>query len=188
MTRHNKMGVTGSWLRKCMFLSGMREKTDISPKTLRKDAVETTQKVCCWTPRCDAASRGETRKKLFAYGTFFCWPTFHASLSRPFYGKEIEDYKAGRCMREFPLSSSKNAVVFTNISVYNVFLFAPHSLRNSSAKINSHILSFVLKPEYQKIFLSLKLNFNTICTCKCSGFGRLNLPKNIKKNTYEYIW
>jgi len=37
------MGVTASLLGKHMFLSGMREETDISPKPLRKDAVETTQ-------------------------------------------------------------------------------------------------------------------------------------------------
>lgn len=47
MIRHDKMGVAASLLRRPLFLSGMREKTDVSPKNLRKDAVETTQKVCC---------------------------------------------------------------------------------------------------------------------------------------------
>jgi len=36
----------------------------------------------------------------------------------PFYGKEMKDYKASRYVREFPLSSSKNADIFTNVSVF----------------------------------------------------------------------
>lgn len=35
----------------------------------------------------------------------------------PIYGKEIKDDKAGSYVREFPLSSSKNADIFTNINV-----------------------------------------------------------------------
>lgn len=46
MTKCYKMGVAASLLRKFMFLSGMIWKAKVSPKTLRKDAIEVIQKVC----------------------------------------------------------------------------------------------------------------------------------------------
>lgn len=121
MTRCDKMAVTQSLLKTRMFLSGMREKTDICPKTLRKEAVETIQKVYCaplhTQVQWHTSRRNEKECCLHLKFSSTCWPTFHSGPSVPIYGKEIRDYKAGSYVREFPLSSSKNADIFKNINV-----------------------------------------------------------------------
>lgn len=66
MVRHDKMGVAASLLRRPLFLSGMREKTDRRlPKEFKEGCCRNYTKSMLLfqgTPRCNATPRGEMRK------------------------------------------------------------------------------------------------------------------------------